>query len=662
MAIVSREWKYVEINDAFCAFLGYEPYEFIGHTPSDLGLFPLKEDWDEISRVLEGEGRVSKALSRLRARNGELRYGQISLEEIDIDGQPHWLMIISDVSDLMRAEEHIRKLNRVYAVLSDINQSIVRIHSAEQLFAEVCRIAVEKGSFGLAWLGLVDAQETGLRTIIKAGKTNADLDSMAGSLWADIRRVDFQKTQKWLYNNLSAEVGKVAWLSEAKRIGLNSFVAYPLKVFGKIRGLFCLYSSETDFFDSDEIKLLDEMAMDISFAMEYMGNEAERQRAETALQVSEERYRTVADYTYDWEYWLAPDRRVLYSSPSSERVTGYRPQEFIDNPLLLEEIIFPEDRHDFESHLGNVVSDNFESMVHRMDFRIRRRDGNIRWIGHACQEILRSDGTSLGRRVSNRDITDRKLAEESVRKLNAELEERVRERTAELEEKNQELEAFTYSISHDLRAPLRAIDGFSRIILDDFGANLEKEARSLLDGILNNTKEMSLMISGMLALSRAGRSELTFVTIDMTGLASSIFKEIAGPDIQKEFIFSISPLPEAYGDQTLIRQVWSNILSNAIKYTLPKEERRIEIGNHRKDGMLIYYIRDSGVGFEAEYSNKLFGVFQRLHSAQEFEGTGVGLAIVKRIIQRHGGSVWAEGRINQGATIYFSLPEIPGRG
>jgi PAS domain S-box-containing protein len=267
------------------------------------------------------------------------------------------------------------------------------------------------------------------------------------------------------------------------------------------------------------------------------------------------------------------------------------------------------------------------------------------------------DGQVRGCVGSFVDITERKHAEKEVQMLNAELEQRVSERTAQLENANKELEAFSYSVSHDLRAPLRAVDGFSRIVLEEYAQKLDPEAGRLLQVIISSTQKMDELITDMLDLSRVSRNEMNVSRVAMAMLANSIYHESASPELRETFSFSVAPIPDAYCDPILIRQVWRNLISNAIKFTAPKDVRNIEIGSRTEDGMNVYFIRDSGVGYDPRYAHKLFGVFQRLHKTEDFEGTGVGLAIVQRIIHRHGGKVWAEGKVGEGATFWFSLPK-----
>jgi hypothetical protein len=254
------------------------------------------------------------------------------------------------------------------------------------------------------------------------------------------------------------------------------------------------------------------------------------------------------------------------------------------------------------------------------------------------------------------DNTERKRAEAEVLALNADLEERVQARTAALEAANRELEAFSYSVSHDLRAPLRSIDAFSQILLREHAEGLDTEARRVLGVVVRNAQQMGRLIDDLLALSRVGRKDLERRPVDMGRLARSVADGCSAASPGRAIEFDIGPLFGAPGDPGLLGQVWTNLIGNAVKFTRPMEPSRIEVRCRRRDGECRYTVRDNGVGFDPAYADKLFQPFQRLHQTSEFEGTGIGLAIVARIVHRHGGRVWAESAPGEGATFGFSLP------
>lgn len=283
-------------------------------------------------------------------------------------------------------------------------------------------------------------------------------------------------------------------------------------------------------------------------------------------------------------------------------------------------------------------------------------------------ELLTGAATQVAIAIENarlytalqKELTERKRAEAEVRKLNAELEARVRLRTKELEAANKELASFTYTVSHDLRAPIRGVHGLTHIVLEEFENELPAKAVTHIKRVQSNAQQMGRLIDELLAFTHLGRQPLHPTNLDMMALSHAVIGELMKKETRR-IDFSVRGLPEAYGDYALIRQAFTNLLSNAIKFTSRQESPQVEIGSLQQNGEMVYFIRDNGVGFDMAYVGKLFGVFERLHRQDEFEGIGVGLAIVRRIITKHGGRVWAEGKVNEGATFFFMLPAKPSK-
>ncbi|MDZ7721447.1 MAG: ATP-binding protein [candidate division KSB1 bacterium] len=243
-----------------------------------------------------------------------------------------------------------------------------------------------------------------------------------------------------------------------------------------------------------------------------------------------------------------------------------------------------------------------------------------------------------------------------LREYREHLEELVQERTKEIENANKELESFAYSVSHDLRAPLRGINGFTGILMQEYAGKLDSEGQRICSVIQKNATKMGQLIDDLLAFSRMGRSSMTFTEINMTDMVHSLYHEITTPETRRRIQLNLEPLENSVGDTSMIRHVWNNLLSNAVKFTGQQDPANIHVFSTRKNSSVVYCVRDNGAGFDMKYKDKLFGVFQRLHSEKQFPGTGVGLALVKRIVERHHGKVWGESRVGEGASFYFSLP------
>jgi PAS domain S-box-containing protein len=476
---------------------------------------------------------------RLQRSDGAWIHVQQTMEplsgETQADTKHRWFNTLQDVTERKLAEAKIRHLNRVYAVLSGINSMIVRVRDRDELFREACRIAVEEGGFKLAWIGLVDKPSGDIDVVSWHGAGEGYIELMPQGRGRNLlggRNLSVQAITERMTKiaNDMTRSPHILLKEESRERGFHSLAILPLLAAGEGIGVLALYSGEVGFFDDEEVKLLEELAGDIAFAVEHLD----------------------------------------------------------------------------------------------LDARVKQRTVEL-----------------------NRVLED-------LRKSEAELEQRVQQRTAELESANHELEAFSYSVSHDLRAPLRHIDGYAQMLHEECAQALDASGRRYLDVITESVKLMGQLIDDLLLFSKMGRAEMNMARVSMDELVQEVVKTMAGSIGDRKLEWQIESLPEVCGDRAMLKQVWVNLLANSVKYTRFRPLAEIRIGFSAAEGE--FHVQDNGAGFDMAYAGKLFGVFQRLHRAEEFEGTGVGLANVQRIITRHGGRIRAQGKVNEGATFHFSLP------
>ncbi|HAZ08191.1 MAG TPA: hypothetical protein DCZ01_06660 [Elusimicrobia bacterium] len=377
-----------------------------------------------------------------------------------------------------------------------------------------------------------------------------------------------------------------------------------------------------------------------------------------ALRQSQGRFRAVFEAQMDGVMIISPDRRIVDANAAAGTMFGCAVEEMKNRST---EIVHVD--HEHYLHAGEFVREAFEKeRPLRFEYEVKRKNGEIFPVEFTLSPMLNEKKESGGFVIVLRDLTDRrrleaerKRVQDEVLRLNGELEERVRARTALVESVNKELEAFAYSVAHDLRAPLRAMDGFSQILMEDYAPKLEPECRRYLGLVRKSAQTMGRLIDDLLAFTRLSRQDMDNSPVSMEAVVRAAIASLDLPSQGRQARFQVGELAPCAGDFVLLKQVWVNLLSNALKFTRARPQALIEIDSHDEAGETVYRVKDNGVGFDMRHADKLFKVFSRLHPAQEYEGTGVGLAIVARVVERHGGRVWARAEPDRGAEFLFTL-------
>jgi PAS domain S-box-containing protein len=639
ITVLDASGTIIYISPAVERMTGYKPEERVGTNAFD-SVHP--DDRERASGIfaelLKTPGIHPPLEFRVQHRDGSWRYLEHTVNNLLDDPAMGAVVINSrDITERKRAEAEIRRLNedlearvaertiQLESALGELEQRERRLLESErqlrQLFensADALFVHDEHGRF-------VDCNAQACRAL---GYTREELLELSvADLAAHLISEEERREKK----------GRTLW--ERARRG------EPGRMVG---------------FEENELRRKDGTTFPVEVgvgALEYKGRRlifasvrdtTERKLAEAALRESEERYRAVVEQAAEGILLVDVDtKRVLETNAAYQDLLGYSTEEILR--LSLYELV-PYSREEMDCYVERVLESGSYVSGQR---RHLRKDGSLVEV-EVSANVVSYGGREIICMVV-RDITERKRAEEDLRRLNEELEGRVRWRTAQLEAFNNELEAFSYSVSHDLRAPLRAIDGFSQILLEDYEDKLDEEGRLYLRRTKNASQRMGHLIDDLLNLSRMTRSEMRRESVDLSALVKGVVEDLMGTSPEHEVDVIVEEGLVANGDESLLRVALENLLGNAWKFTRDQPRPRIEFGILDHEDTPAYFVRDNGVGFDMAYADKLFGAFQRLHSTGEFEGTGIGLATVQRIIHRHGGRVWAEGNIGSGATFFFTL-------
>lgn len=606
---------FLDVNEAAITRYGYSPDEFLKMTITDI------RPAEDIEQLMNNLAQPRHALERSggwrhRLKDGTIIHVEITSHTIEVDGHDSALVLAQDITDRIQAQNAVHVKDELLRLTSEMAKVGGWEFDTQTLKGtwtdEVARIHDLEPSQGTnVELGLSFYTGESREKIEKALQEAIEL-GRAYNL--ELEMVTVKGNHKWIRT-----------------------MALPIMDGGKVVKVQGIFQDITDRKQTEEAlqKIHDELELKVE------ERTAALSQANTLLQA-------LMDYMPDHIYFKDLHCRFIRNSRSQASLLGLS-----DPAQAIGKTDF-----DFFPHAAKAYTEEQEvirSGKSLVDFEewVVWPDGRETWVSTTKVPLRNSEAEIIGIFGISRDITERKHAEQSIRELNSDLENQA----VKLQAANKELEAFSYSVSHDLRAPLRAIDGYTRILVEDYEALLDAEGKRVCSVISAEARRMGQLIDDLLAFSRLGRKEMYSSNVDMKALAVSVLNELTKEDDRERIDFKIAALPSVSADASLMRQVWVNLLSNAIKFTSKKEQAVIEVGSKSDKDEFVYYVRDSGAGFDMEYANKLFGVFQRLHSESEFEGTGVGLAIVQRIIRRHGGHVWAESEVDKGATFYFALPQ-----
>jgi PAS domain S-box-containing protein len=632
--------RFLAVNEAALKHYGYSRADFLGMRVSEL--WPPADVPAQLEAVQRGRAGGSSSHQRHhRTKAGAIIDVELACHNLLFEGRPAAMVLSTDITERKRAEKRA-------AAFSELGRRLSAAETPKQAGWIICETADALLGWDLCLLDLCSPQRTEAHALVYIDTVNGqrvEVPSATSKVGPYSLRA-LEQGPQLILRPAPAEFAPQDIPVGDKSRPSASLMHVPLLANGQPIGVLSIQSYTPNAYTPEDLRLLQALA-------EHCGGALERIRAEAAARESDDRLHLAleAGKMGTWSYELGP-HPLLTASAELAEILGLNPAEFPRTDRGLLELVHADDRERVRRAMVQAVAKQGE---YELQFRFLPRGRPVGWLLTRGRAYHDAQGKALRLTGVAVDITELEAAQEEVLRLNAELEERVYQRTAQMQSLNKELEAFSYSVSHDLRAPLRSIRGFSEVLLARYSSKLDARGQEFLQRSAEASQHMDNLIEDLLKLSRLGRAELRRQTVGLSALVESLAAELRQAEPQRQVQFLIAPAVLAQGDERLLRVVLDNLLRNAWKFTAKTPNACIEFGMTH-DPEPAFFIRDNGAGFDPAYAHKLFGVFQRLHSASEFPGTGIGLATVQRIINRHGGRVWASGAVDQGATFYFTLP------
>ncbi|MDB5743001.1 MAG: multi-sensor signal transduction histidine kinase [Polaromonas sp.] len=575
----------------------------------------------------------------------------------------------SNITEQKLADLELARSNRALQMLSRSSIAINRVDDELALLAEVCRVAVDVGGYRMAWVGYArDDEQKTIQPAVHAGEELNCLKSIK-LCWRDDHPTGRGPAGKAIRTGQPQQTGDIRkadnefyWIKAAVRRGYLSSLMLPLRNEQRSFGLLCLYSAEVQEFAPEEVQLLQELADNLAFGIVSLRVRLEQRRSQEAARLASARLHEQAsliDLAPDAIMVFNLDRTLRFWSKGAERLYGWTAAEVLGKTM---EGAVQGDSQMPTVPFQRILAGNGDWAG---ELEQRTKGGAVLHVEARSSVVLDENGEINGVMGVVTNIHERRKAREEILQLNASLEERVEQRTGQLKFANQQLEAFSYSVSHDLRTPLSTVNGFSNLLEKSLthnsaGPPLSDRNRHYLARIRAGAGQMGELIDAMLSLAQVSRSTLCWEQVDLGAQAQALLLGYQERSPDRAVQLAVQPGLTAQGDPRLLRQVLDNLLGNAWKFTAKQMCPSITVGQEQgRDGETVFFVRDNGPGFDMAYVGKLFGAFQRLHTEAEFAGTGIGLATVQRIIARHGGRVWAESCLGQGATFFFTLGRQP---